>query len=158
MPAKLIEGNLFESPAKYIVHQCNCITWRSAHLAQDMFRRFPWSDIYTSRRDTHIEDMPGEIIIRGSGQDQRYVIAILGQKYPGKPRFQTGIDCAEMRQKYFHGGLKKILEIKNIESIAFPYAIGCGVAGGNWEFYQEQINRFADVISEVDVSIVKLIV
>lgn len=156
MPAKLIVGDLFESNAKYIAHQCNCITWASAHLAGAIFKKYPWADIYTPRRGTTIEDMPGEIIIKGNGLDQRYVIAILGQKYPGKPRYKDGMDCAAMRQKYFHRGLMKIREIKNLESVAFPDHIGCSLAGGDWDFYKQQIDKFADSIPEVEVSIYKL--
>jgi len=96
-----IEGDLFESPEKYIVHQCNCVTTRAAHLAYHMFKRFPYSDVYTPRHgfgDQHHadllmenidanpqtaamlrqEDVPGNILIRGNGEDQRYVIALLG--------------------------------------------------------------------------------
>lgn len=162
MTIKIVEGNLLESKAKYIVHQCNCVTWTAAHLAYDMFKCFPWADIYTPRRlkaenGINYYDKPGEIIVRGDGVKQRYVIAILGQYYPGKARItQQFIDSYKKRKDYFFSGLKKIAEIKCLESVAFPFKIGCGAAGGNWDEYEELIKKFAIFCNDVEVSIVKL--
>jgi O-acetyl-ADP-ribose deacetylase (regulator of RNase III) len=157
MTANIVEGNLFDSDAQYIVHQCNCITWASAHLAGEVFRHYPWSDIYTQRKGTDYRDTPGEIIIRGNGKDQRYVIAVLGQYYPGKPRYPNSkLDGAEARKGYFFSGLKKIIEIPGLKSIAFPWGIGCGAAGGDWNFYHELIKKFAAAIPTVDVRIYHL--
>ena len=88
---KIIKGNLFYSKAKYICHQCNCVTDKSAHLAKSMFQKFPWSDIYSSRKNFVDRPLPGEepgnIVIRGNGKDKRYVIAMLSQFYPSFPKF-----------------------------------------------------------------------
>ena len=146
MPAIIVEGDLFESDAKYIVHQCNCVTWRGAHLAKDMFSKFPYSDIYSSRQETGHRDIPGEIIIRGNGDKQRYVIAILGQKYPGRPGYSDPEDDFAHRTRYFFNGLKKIAEIKDLDSVAFPWGIGCGAAGNDWEKYHTLIDRFSDYV------------
>jgi hypothetical protein len=40
-------------------------------------------------------------------------------------------------------------------SIAFPYLIGCGAAGGDWKLYLEQIERFAEEF-DIKVRIYKL--
>lgn len=159
-----IEGDLFKSPEKYIVHQCNCVTTRAAHLAYHMFKQFPWSDVYSPRDgfgDKHhadslmkdiddvkpYHDIPGDILIRGNGKDQRYVIAILGQYYPGFVRYtDSEKDGIKARQKYFHQGLWKIAQIPSLESVAFPYGIGCGAAGGDWQTYHKIIQNFADYL------------
>lgn len=161
MPAKIIEGNLLTCDAQYIVHQCNTCTWSAAHLAYDIFKKFPHADIYSDRRPTKNnsakKDNPGEIIIRGDGKNQRFVIAILGQVFPGKPRNnQQHVDSFKHRKKYFFEGLKKISKIKDIKSIAFPWGIGCGVAGGNWQDYQKLIDKFADAFPHIEVQIIKL--
>jgi len=142
-----LEGDLTKFDAKYLVHQCNCVTNRAAHLAKTMFTAFPWADIYSERekidyRNLPEEQKPGNIIIRK--KDDKHVIAILGQVFPGSPKFpDSPIDGIKAREKYFIDGLKKILEIKDLESIAFPDHIGCGAAGGNWEFYKKLIERFS---------------
>ena len=42
----------------------------------------------------------------------------------------------------------KIAKIPNLESIAFPWRIGCGLAGGNWEWYLGTLKNFADHVEE----------
>lgn len=100
----IVKGDLFTAKEKYLIHQCNAVTTRAAHLAKNVFKHYPWADVY-SPRDPELQkkaiianeqeyataeyykDKPGDILIRGNGKDQRYVIAIIGQFYPGKPRF-----------------------------------------------------------------------
>lgn len=162
MIAKIIDGDLFLTDAKYIVHQCNCVTWRAAHLSAEVFKRYPYANIYAPRQPTDSEpakqDEPGTIIVKGDGQDQRYVINLLGQFYPGRPRYsESAKDGFEARKRYFFEGLKKIAEIPDLKSIAFPWGIGCGAAGGDWNFYHKLINRFAKhVENKASVTIYKL--
>jgi len=75
MSVEIIKGNLLDAKEKYLVHQCNCITNRAAHLVFDVFNRFPYADIYSGRTSP---DTLGSIVIRGNGNDQRYVVSILG--------------------------------------------------------------------------------
>lgn len=151
---KIIEGDLFNSDAQYIAHQCNCVTHKSAHLARSMFMKFPWANIYSNR--INYQDTPGNIIIRGNGQNERFVIAILGQIYPGKPKFSSGIDCSLARKSYFYKALLKIREIPTLKSIAFPWGIGCGAAGGDWKFYLKQIEKFSSSLLGVETEIYRL--
>lgn len=143
---EIVTGDLFEAKEKYIVHQCNCVTNRAAHLAKDVFGKYPYADIY-SARTTH--DSPGSIIIRGNGQDQRYVVAILGQYYPGKPKYpHSDLDGTNIREKYFYHGLLRLAKIPDLESVAFPWRIGCGAAGGNWERYLGKLTNFAHYVHD----------
>ena len=144
MSLEIITGNIFESDAKYLCHQCNCVTNRAAHLAYDVFKKYPYADIYTSRKTP---DSPGEIIIRGDGVNQRFVIAMLGQFYPGYPKFpNSNRDGTKTREKYFQECLDKISQIKDLASLAFPWKIGCGAAGGCWDDYYKMIENFSDNI------------
>jgi O-acetyl-ADP-ribose deacetylase (regulator of RNase III) len=171
-----VEGDLFESKEKYIVHQCNCVTTRAAHLAYHMFKQFPYADVYSPRAgkggdaahaDSVLdpeaelqpyEDKPGDIIIRGNGEDQRYVIALLGQYFPGAVRYpDSKKDGVKARQKYFYHGLWKIAQIPSLESVAFPYGIGCGAAGGDWNIYYRILQNFAGYLDgKADVYIYRL--
>lgn len=142
MKIEIVNGNMFDSTTKYICHQCNCISTKSAHLAQTVFSRYPYADIYTNRTKS---DTPGTIIISGNGQDHRYVINMLAQYYPGSPRYPNSAkDGFQAREQYFKQCLNHICNIKNLESIAFPFKIGCGAAGGNWDNYFKILSDFAD--------------
>lgn len=143
--AEIIKGNLLEASEQYIVHQCNCVTWNAAGIARSIFDKYPYADVYSIREATAYQDKPGTILIRGNGENERYIIALMGQVYPGKPIDNyKDIDSAELRQEYFKNGLQKIAELPELKSIALPVQIGCGLAGGNWNEYLDIINKFAN--------------
>lgn len=143
---EIITGSLFDAKEKYICHQINCVTKSAAHFAKDMFDKYPYADVYTGRTDP---DKPGHIIVRGNGQDQRYVVGLLGQYYPGKPKYLLStLDGTLVREKYFYHCLLRLAKIPNLESVAFNWRIGCGAAGGDWEHILGQINIFASYIEE----------
>lgn len=143
---EIISGNIFDATEKYLCHQTNCVTNRAAHLAKDVFRKYPWADIYTPRQTP---DVPGTIIVKGNGQDQRYVINMLGQYYPGYPKYPNSTkDGGAVRQKYFHQCLHQISKLPDLESLAFPFKIGCGAAGGDWTAYLDLIQRFTAFVNK----------
>lgn len=147
----IVRGDIFDAKEKYICHQTNCVTNKAAHLAHDMFKKFPYADIYTNRLSP---DTPGNIFIKGNGTSERYVINMLGQYYPGISKYpNSNIDGIKAREKYFHQCLLRIAKISNIESIAFPFRVGCGIAGGNWDHYLVIIENFAKYIYDTQKAI-----
>jgi O-acetyl-ADP-ribose deacetylase (regulator of RNase III) len=141
------EGNILEATETYIAHQCNCVSRRGAGLAQQLFIKFPWSDVYSGRSETHVpkdgEGM-GDIIIKGDGKDQRFVIAMLAQYYPGGTYdLSAKRDGSDVRAAAFQQCLEKISKIEGLDSIAFPYKIGSGLAGGSWFTYEAMLVAFA---------------
>ena len=154
-----IDGNITQVNTKYIAHQCNCISQHAFGLARILFKVFPWCNIYSGRvpvghEDFH-PDCPGAISIHGNGEDQRYIINMLGQLWPGKPKYlKDRTDGYRAREEYFKLCIKEITQIEDLESIAFPVNIGCGVAGGNWKKYKKLIEAFAKARSDVEVILV----
>ncbi len=148
MNVRVVDGDLLKAEDRFIVHQCNCVTSNAAHLAKSVFDAFPWSDIYSERRGFDVplsEHQPGGIVVRGEGRHERLVIAILGQYYPGRSKYPEGErDGLESRRGYFRSGLEKILLYGGIDTIAFPFGIGCGAAGGDWGQYFEMLEWFAE--------------
>ena len=162
---EIISGNLFDFNDQYICHQCNCVTNAAAHLAKEMFKKYPYADIYKDRPHFDRYKMsalssPGGIIVRGNGEDQRYIINMLAQVYPGKPRYpDSTLDGSKAREKYFDLCLSKIALLNSespISSIGFPFGVGCGAAGGDWNNYQTMIEKFAEKIKSATVRIYKL--
>jgi O-acetyl-ADP-ribose deacetylase (regulator of RNase III) len=150
--AKEVKGDIFKSQSKYIAHQCNCITLRGGHLAKAVFANYPYADIYKDRKRvdhwTDTRDKPGTIIVRGNGDDQRFVINMVAQVFPGKPRYpDSKTDGFEARTKYFNKCLNRIAKIDDLQSIAFPWRIGCGAAGNDWDVYRRMIDNFADYVN-----------
>ena len=98
-----------------------------------------------------------------------------GQFAPGKPRSSKGAargmqgggggggrgddmpDSAFDRERYFQQGLDAIAAIPNLTSVAFPYLVGCGLAGGKWKSYTAMLNAFAEQVApSATVYIVRL--
>lgn len=130
--------NILLASEKYIAHQCNCVTAGAAFLAKSIFDKFSYADVYSLRKE---HSTPGTIEIRGNGVDERYVIAMFAQYYPGFPKSEK--DSKDARINYFISCLKEISKIENLESIAFPFRIGCGAAGGDWSKYLEILSDFS---------------
>jgi len=155
--SKLIEitSDLLTTDIQYIAHQCNCISKRSAHLSKSMFEEFPYADVYTGRS---MPDKLGTITVRGDGIDDRYVINMFGQFYPGRVKYPKGSkDNSNIRINAFKSCLEEVENIPGLFEIAFPYKIGCGAAGGNWAIYNKMLEDFSErVFPFVDVCIVKL--
>jgi len=139
---RVVDGSLFDAREQYIVHQCNCVTRRAAHLARDVFAKIPGSDVYSTRTSPSV---PGTIEIRGR------VVALFAQYRPG-----TVTSERANRVRWFSECLAKLAKVEGLSSVAFPYGIGCGAAGGDWKKYQEMINEFAETNPHVTVRIYRL--
>jgi len=140
MKVKVIEGNLLESNAEIICHQCNCLTKKALGLAKAIFDKYPYADAYTTKQKRVV----GTVLLCGDGKEQRYVANMYGQYYPGKRGYGK-----KKRLEWFRSCLYTLKEI-NGKSYAFPYGIGCGLAGGDWKEYKSAIDKFArDIKGEV---------
>jgi O-acetyl-ADP-ribose deacetylase (regulator of RNase III) len=137
-----IIGDLLLAPNKYIVHQTNCVSeGKAAGLAYYLFNKFPHADCYKNRSEPSI---PGTLDIRGDGLNTRFVVNLMGQYLPGSSWGDTQGDAPEDRKFYFHRCLSRLAKIDNLVSVAFPYKIGCGIAGGDWDWYYNNICKFAE--------------
>lgn len=147
MAIHLVKADIFTTGAKFIAHQTNCSTkGQAAGIAKIIFEKYTYADVYKDR----IEDStPGTIDIAGDGLFYRGIINIFGQYYPGKPQNSASkFDCEKDRKIWFHSCLMAIAEVPNLNSIAFPDHVGCNLAGGNWEWYEQKLNKFADYVEK----------
>jgi O-acetyl-ADP-ribose deacetylase (regulator of RNase III) len=151
---KIINGNLLDSDCQYIAHQCNCYSKRGAGLASAIFKAFPWADVYSSRSERGNDaSLFGSITVHGDPKrKERYVINIYSQLKPGKP--SPGRDSAASRLEAFRKALNQIARSHELESIGFPYGIGCGLAGGDWEEYESILEGFAKLVGKRGVSVI----
>ncbi len=151
----IVEENIFNLDVQYIAHQCNCLTSHSAGFAKEVFEHFPEANIYKGRstqtkwNTLPKEQQPNQIIVKGK------VINMMSQVFPGKPKYDTGIDSREKRKEYFKNCLDQISRIKDIKSIAFPYGIACNMGGGKWEDYLAMLENFAQKNPKIKVFVVK---
>lgn len=141
---EIITGDLLDAKEKYIAHQCNCLTTNSAGAAKAIFDKYPFANTYLNRAEP---DVMGSIKILGDGQNERYVINMFAQYYPGRSKYpEAQKDGIITREKSFHKCLLRIAKIEKLESIAFPWKIGCNLGGGDWNHYLGTLTQFANYV------------
>ena len=150
MKVNIIRGDLLDATEDYIVHQCNCVTNTSKFVAQQIFYKYPYSNTYKTRSSKKItHSIPGTIDILGNGHNERYVINIYSQLYPTVAKYSN--DSIKLREQWFKKCLDLIgQELNKNKTIAMPYKIGCGSAGGDWTTYLNMISEFSD---KYDISV-----
>jgi O-acetyl-ADP-ribose deacetylase (regulator of RNase III) len=164
---QIVKGNLLNASEQYIAHQCNCITTVPHGISEKIFEKYPHANVYKTRCScaltkkqtrncrcpTARRDNPGTIDIRHHHQQHDGgVINMLAQYYPGTARFKN--DFPVDRIRYFQSCLDRISEMEGLESVAFPFRIGCGLAGGDWTIYSRMLESFSKRVSERGVRVV----
>jgi len=169
MPLIEVNGDLLDATEPVIVQQLNCLCVRGHGLAASIAERFPYADVYGARRALGNRNLaipedrgvPGEIVVSypdtaspNKISESPIIIGLYGQFDYGKPdgykyikRTTTKQDNYELRVKWFTEALAKLkiwLIDNQISAVAFPYGIGCGLAGGDWKIYSKLLKDFAE--------------
>jgi O-acetyl-ADP-ribose deacetylase (regulator of RNase III) len=155
----VIEGNILTATEQYIAQQCNCVSVKTHGLSREIARKFPYADLYARRKGGKNIDKPGTITVCGDeSKNERYVICMFSQygiSKPGSYGQKDVCDSFQQRLKWFKKCLELISELRP-QSIAFPYKIGCGLAGGSWTQYKKCIDDFAQLNPHTKVVVYKL--
>lgn len=178
MYPKIVSGDILNFDCDLIVQQCNCVTVKSHGLAQSIKEKYPYGDIYSRRKkrsenQVKTPDTPGKTVIckPENNLSEPHIACLLAQFYPGKAgnyyskyyKYE-GLDIDDSnknRVKWFEKALIDLEEqLKKdytyIKDIAFPYQIGCGLAGGQWKNYISLIKEFTKRNNHLCVFIIKI--
>lgn len=158
-------GNLLTAQVDVIVQQSNCIGLYPKGIAKDI-KDTLGVDPYVGRRRLDFNlaveedrDIPGTIkLLRTNTNYPKYVACLFSQYAMGKPKTYYGDETYEQRLKWFKKclrALSKCLENYEIKTIGFPFGIGCGLAGGNWNEYLAVINDWTEKNKHLTVFIYK---
>lgn len=166
----IIEGDLIEADADVIAQQCNCLTVRphglSMYIKENMgVDPYGKRKKLGNRRNLAVEEdrsKIGSIVLYGKkNRRPRYVACMYAQFAPGKPHSyyqdicqqhvdpvtNEVIDDSKTNREMWFGRCLEKLERQMIKlecnKIAFPYQIGCGLAGGSWPTYKDMITCWA---------------
>jgi hypothetical protein len=158
--------DVLDADADMIVQQCNCCTRKPHGLSDVIARHLPYANVYALRQG---RGTPGTVVIcapppaaaaaapgEGAVRSGPLVACLMAQISPGKPGTwckQYGIDPsaddAASRLRYFQAALdalkREIIAMGpgKVRRIAFPFRIGCGLAGGDTVQYDPIIDAFA---------------
>ena len=134
-------GDLLDDKYKIIVHQGNCRGVMAAGLAKQIRNKFP-NVYYDYIKALKYENATlGHIII--SHSDQRIIITMLAQDEYGTDKRYTDYDAFIKCLDVILSSVE-IYSCKVWDSIAFPYKIGCGLAGGDWDIIKAILEKFSE--------------
>ena len=146
---KIIDGNLFDSKANIICHQCNCQGVMGSGVAAEVKRRYP--EVYTTYR--HVYETfglnLGEALIVETTNGE-YIGNLLGQEkygYDGKQytHYDKLQDC--------FNNVKNFMQEYEFKTVAFPWLMSCHRGGGDWNIVYKMIE---DTFKDFDVEIWRL--
>ena len=156
---RILKGDLLNCKKDVvIVQQCNCFSKTAKGLSKAIIQKYPDADFYSKRTSP---SRPGSIGVITT-KEGASVVGLFAQLKPGRPSFLLKkCDSAEQRQNWFKECLAEIVpslrksHVKS-ETIAFPFGIGCGLAGGDWDEYIKMIEEWTKITPQYNVVIVKL--
>lgn len=145
---KIKEGNILNATEDIIGHQVNCRGVMGGGLAKQIRDKYPHVySLYKGECKRGDRD-----ILMGSN----LVIDIDGGKYVANLFGQDGYGRGKQQTEYWalRKALKKLENFasKNNYTVALPYGLGCGLAGGDWDVVYQMIE---ETIKEVDVVLYK---
>ena len=136
---EIINGDILSSREDYICHQVNCRNAMGAGIAKLICGKYPEVK-YEYHRFCNAAKSPydllGQIHVVPIQQTGVSVINIFSQLNYGR---KNGV-----RYTDYEALQKALLKINRLcigKSVAFPYGIGCGLAGGDWMTVEKIIVR-----------------
>lgn len=140
-----VKGDVLQTPFQIIAHQVNCKGVMGAGLAKQIRKNYP--NLYNAYKfycnGANLGDCFGWYT-----HDGHYIMNIFAQDDYGRDKVYTNYEA--MRTAFFNGidTFRQAADIyeKDVQlTIAIPYMIGCGLAGGDWDKVQK-------ILSEIEKS------
>lgn len=146
---KIVQGDILNATENIICQQVNCMGAMGSGLAKQIKNKY--SQVYEEYM-CYIKKH-GSLKCLGSWQlitveSNKKIANLFGQYNYGRNRQQTDYDA-------LYSGLQGVLKIAKEfkKSIAIPYGLGCGLAGGDWNIVFSIIE---EIFEDYDVTIYKL--
>jgi O-acetyl-ADP-ribose deacetylase (regulator of RNase III) len=155
---RIVKGDLLKATEDVIAHQVNCRGVMGAGVAKQIRSNFPIAYDHYVRLCGLYKDNPDKLLgicqIVSDYQDRRHILVanLFGQDEYGRDRIYTDENALRMAIRDL-GARIRIMALfsgRPTHSIAMPYKIGCGLAGGDWEDIYRIIE---DELSDLDVTL-----
>lgn len=135
---EIVNGNIFDGNENIIVHQTNCLGIMGGGIALQVRKLFP--NVYEEyvKLCSQYKDNPKSLL--GKVQfvvtpNKKAIANCFGQEGIG-----TGV---QTDYQALYNALSYVKGIALLEafSVAIPYNIGCGLAGGDWKIVESMIKE-----------------
>ena len=147
---KIIDGNLFDSKANIICHQCNCQGVMGSGVAAEVKRRYPevfkeYQDFCKQRCGVAL----GNVLFVHLKNEKRQIIAnLMAQDKYGRDKCYTDYDALRKCLSIVRDNGRDIYSGEQYK-VAFPYGMGSVRGGGDWntvyQIIDEELGRYYDV-------------
>jgi len=147
LTVKIVKGNLLQAPVDVIGHQVNCKGVMGAGIAKQL--RNMYSGLFKHYKD-YLASTPHPLgtVSMYYEQGKPIVANIYGQDSYGRYGIHTDYRALESAL----GELANVAYAHDM-TVALPYGIGCGLAGGDWNTVYKIIES---IFTEVDCYLYKL--
>jgi len=140
----IIDGDILQAKEGIICHQVNCKGVMGSGLAKQIKEKYPEAYkeyLALCTKYTHYEPLGSVQFV--NCHDGKIIANIFGQRNYGRGSKQTDYDALEH-------GLLQLYDLSKQEglTVAIPFNIGCGLAGGSWPFVYSMIE---EVFQDCDV-------
>lgn len=147
---KFEKGNIITGGYPIFCQQVNCKGVMGAGLAKQIRDKYPL--VYTDYKelcDTHKGSLLGHIqLVHMSGLNGRICVNMFAQEGYGRDKRYTDYDAF----KNCLNALAKSLNCYSVEghyhTVALPYGIGCGLAGGDWYIIKGMLEDFSTKVKQ----------
>ncbi|MDR2964192.1 MAG: macro domain-containing protein [Treponema sp.] len=133
--------------SQVIAHQTNCLGIMGGGVAAQIKSRYP--EVYAEYKKfcTANKSLLGQCQLVELNSGKGFIANLFGQQGvgPGRATDYDGLQKAL-------GNLANQMREKGLTSVAFPYKLGCGLAGGDWKVVEPMITK---LFSEFDTTIVE---
>lgn len=131
----VVQQDLLTSNSEVIAHQVNCKGVMGAGLALQIRRVYPIVFTKYAKACNMMSDLLGKIQIVHT---PKHVVAnLFAQEAYGRDRRYTDYDALTSCLVK----LRDYMRTNELTSLALPYGIGCGLAGGNWQVVESILNK-----------------
>lgn len=135
---EIVNGNIFDGDEDIIVHQTNCLGIMGGGIALQVRKLFP--NVYEeyvklcSQYKDNTKSLLGKVQFVAT-PNKKAIANCFGQEGIG-----TGVQTDYQALYNSLSYVKRTALIKAL-SVAIPYNIGCGLAGGDWKIVESMIKE-----------------
>lgn len=146
---KTIKGNILETKAPIIAHQVNCKGVMGAGVARAIKNKYP--EVYWDYKKYSPKELGQIQPVQAGLFGEKIVVNLFAQEGYGKDKRYTDYEALKACFLKLKEYTEEVFTKK--PTIAMPYGIGCGLAGGDWEKVYPMIE---EVFAEFDIELWQL--
>lgn len=132
---KTINQDMLAIERGVLFHQVNCRGVMGNGIARAFAQKFPGlENAYREYCETHRINLLGQVFVY-KASDELYIINIFGQDGVSTRQRMTSYDATVRAFESFKHDFADL-------PLFFPYNMGCGLGGGNWQIYSAIIQTY----------------